>query len=60
MYKNISLIKTGTERRKKKWLDRKCIDSVKKKHKSWKSYIHTRSRQNFDFNLKLEISVQKL
>ena len=46
--KNIPLIKTGTGRRKKKWLDRKCIDSVKKKHKAWKSYIHTRSRHNFD------------
>ncbi|MEW8547692.1 MAG: reverse transcriptase family protein, partial [Candidatus Thiodiazotropha sp.] len=45
---NVPLVKSSGKGKKKKWVNRDCISSIKKKHKAWNSYIHTKSRRDFD------------
>ena len=32
---------------KPKWMDRYCVNAVRKKYKAWQIYIHSRTRRNY-------------
>ena len=33
---------------KPKWMDRYCVNAVRKKYKAWQLYLHSRSRRNYN------------
>lgn len=40
-------LKWQSNRRKKKWIDTKCIASIKKKFSAWKQYIKYKTHSNY-------------
>lgn len=45
--KHIPLKNTSKSFRKKKWVNRDCLKSVKNKYKAWKSYVHAKTAENY-------------
>ena len=41
--KHISLKKKS----KKKWMDGKCLEAVRKKHRAWNTYVHTQCKRDY-------------